>query len=223
MNSTTKPMLRASDIHKSYGKLQVLKGVGLELFSGEVVALVGTSGAGKSTLLQVLGTLDHADQGELFFEEKNVLRMTERQKANFRNRNLGFVFQFHHLLPEFSALENVAIPGLINTTSQQKVYDRAASLLKRLGLEDRFEHKPSELSGGEQQRVSVARALINEPDLILADEPTGNLDTANSESMYRLIYELAQSTGVAFLIATHNEALAQKADRVLHIKDGIMQ
>ena len=216
-------MLQASNIHKSYGKLQVLKGVGLELFAGEVVALVGTSGAGKSTLLQVLGTLDHADQGELFFEEKNVLRMTERQKANFRNRNLGFVFQFHHLLPEFSALENVAIPGLITTTSQQKVYDRAAKLLDRLGLADRLEHKPSELSGGEQQRVSVARALINEPNLILADEPTGNLDTANSESMYQLIYELAQSTGVAFLIATHNETLAQKADRVLHIKDGYME
>lgn len=216
-------MLRANNIHKSYGKLQVLKGVSVELKPGEVVSLVGSSGAGKSTLLQVLGTLDEADQGDLFFKDQNVLRMSERQRASFRNKNLGFVFQFHHLLPEFSALENVAIPGYIANIPQQKVNERARELLNYLGLGERLNHRPSELSGGEQQRVSVARALINEPDLILADEPTGNLDSKNSELMYDLLYELAITTGVSFLIATHNETLAQKSHRVLHIKDGLME
>lgn len=216
-------MLKAKNIHKSYGKLAVLKGVSLELEAGEVVALVGTSGAGKSTLLQVLGTLDTLDQGEVWFKEKEVVRYSERQQAAFRNLNLGFVFQFHHLLPEFSALENVSIPALINGNKPQAtVYEEASALLERLGLGDRVKHRPSELSGGEQQRVSMARALINQPDLILADEPTGNLDSANSEAMYDLIRELSRDTGVAFLIATHNLELAAKADRILTIKDGLL-
>ena len=216
-------MLSAKNIFKSYGKLAVLKGVSLELQAGEVVALVGTSGAGKSTLLQVLGTLDTVDQGEVFFKGKEVTRYSERNQAAFRNQNLGFVFQFHHLLPEFSALENVSIPAMIHGNKPQaKVYEEATALLQRLGLGDRVKHRPSELSGGEQQRVSMARALINNPDLILADEPTGNLDSANSEAMYDLIRELTADTGVAFLIATHNLDLAAKADRVLTIKDGLL-
>ncbi|MEM6345820.1 MAG: ABC transporter ATP-binding protein [Bacteroidota bacterium] len=216
-------MLTANNIFKSYGKLAVLKGVSLELQAGEVVALVGTSGAGKSTLLQVLGTLDTVDQGEVFFRGKEVTRYSERNQAAFRNQNLGFVFQFHHLLPEFSALENVSIPAMIHGDKpQSKVYEEATALLQRLGLGDRVKHRPSELSGGEQQRVSMARALINNPDLILADEPTGNLDSANSEAMYDLIRELTEDTGVAFLIATHNLDLAAKADRVLTIKDGLL-
>ncbi|MEL7533366.1 MAG: ABC transporter ATP-binding protein [Bacteroidota bacterium] len=216
-------MLKANNIFKSYGKLPVLKGVSLELEAGEVVALVGTSGAGKSTLLQILGTLDTVDQGEVFFKGKEVTRYSERNQAAFRNQNLGFVFQFHHLLPEFSALENVSIPAMIHGNKPQaKVYEEATALLERLGLGDRIKHRPSELSGGEQQRVSMARALINSPDLILADEPTGNLDSANSEAMYDLIRELTADTGVAFLIATHNLDLAAKADRVLTIKDGLL-
>lgn len=216
-------MLKANNIFKSYGKLPVLKGVSLELKKGEVMALVGTSGAGKSTLLQVLGTLDTADKGEVWFMDKEVTRYSERQQAAFRNKNLGFVFQFHHLLPEFDALENVSIPALINGDKPQaKVYEEARALLERLGMGDRIKHRPSELSGGEQQRVSMARALINQPDLILADEPTGNLDSANSNAMYELIHELSQDTGVAFLIATHNLELAGKADRVLTIKDGLL-
>jgi len=216
-------MLKANNIFKSYGKLPVLKGVSLELEAGEVVALVGTSGAGKSTLLQILGTLDTVDKGAVFFREKEVTRYSERNQAAFRNQNLGFVFQFHHLLPEFSALENVSIPALIHGNKPQaKVFEEATALLERLGLGDRIKHRPSELSGGEQQRVSMARALINGPDLILADEPTGNLDSANSEAMYDLIRELTSDTGVAFLIATHNLDLAAKADRVLTIKDGLL-
>ncbi|MEL6652148.1 MAG: ABC transporter ATP-binding protein [Bacteroidota bacterium] len=215
-------MLKATNIYKSYGKLPVLKGVGLELEAGEVVALVGSSGAGKSTLLQVLGTLDTLDRGQVWFKGEEINRFSERQQAAFRNQNLGFVFQFHHLLPEFTALENVSIPAMINGDKPAaKVYEEAQALLVRLGLGDRAKHRPSELSGGEQQRVSMARALINQPDLILADEPTGNLDSANTEAMYELIKELSETTGVAFLIATHNRDLAGKTDRVLTIKDGL--
>ncbi len=213
-------MLKASHITKSYGKLQVLKGVGIELAAGEVVALVGSSGAGKSTLLQIIGTLDMADGGEVLFEGNNILAFSERQQSHFRNQSLGFVFQFHHLLPEFSAVENVCMPALIAKQSLKEVEPRAQQLLTRLGLKDRFHHKPTELSGGEQQRVSVARALINGPKLILADEPTGNLDTQNSDDLYRLIFDLAHSTGVGFLIATHNMALADRADRTVRIQDG---
>ncbi|MEL7341250.1 MAG: ABC transporter ATP-binding protein [Bacteroidota bacterium] len=215
-------MLSAQQITKSYGSLQVLKGVSIEVASGEVVALVGSSGAGKSTLLQIVGTLDTADSGTVEFEGGDILGLGEKQQAAFRNEQLGFVFQFHHLLPEFTALENVCMPALIGGKSVSDVEGRAKELLTRLGLQDRMEHKPSELSGGEQQRVSVARALINEPRLILADEPTGNLDTQNSDELYQLIFDLAKTTGIGFLIATHNLALAERSDRVIRIQDGLI-
>ena len=215
-------MLKAQNVHKSYGQVQVLKGVDIELQDGEIVALVGTSGAGKSTLLQILGTLDVADQGEISFEGQNLISLNEKQKSKFRNEKLGFIIQFHHLLPEFTALENVCMPGWIAGSSRQKVSERATNLLERLGMGHRLEHQPTQLSGGEQQRVSVARSLINEPRLILADEPTGNLDTQNSAELYKLLFTLAKETGVAFLIATHNMELAQNADRVIRIQDGVM-
>lgn len=215
-------MLKAVDIYKSYGSLQVLQGVSLELKEGEVVALVGSSGAGKSTLLQILGTLDVPDKGEIFFENKPILPLSASQKAQFRNESLGFVFQFHHLLPEFTALENVCIPAFIQGKGKAESLDRGRHLLSQLGLSARAEHKPSQLSGGEQQRVSIARALINQPKLILADEPTGNLDTNTSQDLYRLIFDLAQETSVGFLIVTHNQELAAKADRQYQIKDGLM-
>ncbi|MEZ4825157.1 MAG: ABC transporter ATP-binding protein [Bacteroidia bacterium] len=215
-------MLKAENIFKSYGQVSVLKGVGIELAEGEVVALIGASGAGKSTLLQILGTLDTPDTGRVFFGDKEITQMNERQKAQFRNQSLGFVFQFHHLLPEFSALENVCMPAFILGTPREAAEARAEKLLHQLGLAHRLLHKPSQLSGGEQQRVSIARSLINEPKLILADEPTGNLDTHNSEELYRIIFDLAKSTGVAFIIATHNLGLAGKATRTCHIQDGLM-
>lgn len=215
-------MLRATDVTKSYGQLQVLKGVSVTLAQGEVVSLVGASGAGKSTLLQILGTLDDADGGEVHFNGRNTTRMSEKQKAQFRNESLGFVFQFHHLLPEFTALENVCMPAYIAGESKEEALARGEELLTSMGLADRMTHKPTQLSGGEQQRVSMARALINRPRLILADEPTGNLDSRNSEELYRVIFDLAQTTGVAFLIATHNLGLAGRADRTCHIEDGVI-
>lgn len=215
-------MLIANNIHKSYGKLAVLKGVSISLENGEVVALVGSSGAGKSTLLQILGTLDNMDAGELTFDGENVSSMNERQKAQFRNEYLGFVFQFHHLLPEFTAMENVCIPGYIQGTLEGELESRGRMLLDRLGLGERIEHKPSALSGGEQQRVAVARALINKPRLILADEPTGNLDSQNSKELYEMMYELAKTTGTTILLATHDMDLASKADRTLVIEDGVI-
>ncbi|MEL6251725.1 MAG: ABC transporter ATP-binding protein [Bacteroidota bacterium] len=216
-------MLDAKEIHKSYGKLSVLKGVSISLNSGEVVSLVGSSGAGKSTLLQILGTLDNMDSGELLFEGVDVAKMSKKQKAAFRNEELGFVFQFHHLLPEFTAMENVCIPGFIHGTVQEELEERGNMLLTRLGLGERLDHKPSALSGGEQQRVAVARALINKPKLILADEPTGNLDSQNSRDLYDMMYELAKTTGTTILLATHDMELANKTDRTLRIEDGLIQ
>ena len=216
-------LLEAQNIHKNYGQLHVLKGVDMVLYKGEIVTLVGASGAGKSTLLQILGTLDDPGQGEVLFEGKQVLRLRDSDKAAFRNRELGFVFQFHHLLPEFNALENVALPAYIAGTDRDSADRKARELLDYMGLQDRSTHKPGALSGGEQQRVAVARALVNSPKLILADEPTGNLDSANSEKLYDLFAQLARDFGIGFLITTHNEGLAQRADRCLRMKDGLIQ
>lgn len=215
-------MLKASGITKSYGSLQVLNGVDLELAAGEVVSLVGASGAGKSTLLQVLGTLDQPDTGKVLFDGVDVFGMNDKEQANFRNQNIGFVFQFHHLLPEFDALENVCLPAFIAGTARNESMEKGKAMLERLKLGERLDHRPSELSGGEQQRVAIARALINSPKLILADEPTGNLDSANSENIYDLIFELANELNVAFLIATHSEYFAQRAARQMRIQDGVL-
>jgi len=216
-------VLQASNIHKSYGALEILKGVNVEIQRGEIVSIVGRSGAGKSTLLHILGTLDGADQGELLIEGTAVRSLRANQLAAFRNRHIGFVFQFHHLLPEFTALENVCIPGFIQKTPEAQVRKRAAELLDYLGLADRMTHKPTELSGGEQQRVAVARALVNQPSLIFADEPTGNLDSAASQDMHRLIRQLRDDYGQTFVIVTHNQELADLSDRRLEMKDGGLQ
>ncbi|HHG85918.1 MAG TPA: ABC transporter ATP-binding protein [Bacteroidetes bacterium] len=215
-------MVEANGIHKSFGKLHVLKGVDLSIYEGEIVSLVGASGAGKSTLLQILGTLDRHDKGEVRFEGQAVHELKEAQQADFRNKKLGFVFQFHHLLPEFNAQENVALPAYIGGMDRRMADARALDLLKYLGLNDRASHRPGQLSGGEQQRVAIARALMNKPRLILADEPTGNLDSANSENLFQLFQELAHDLGVSFLITTHNAALARATDRCLDMKDGII-
>ena len=213
-------VLTASNIHKSYGALEILKGVNVDIRRGEIVSIVGRSGAGKSTLLHILGTLDGADQGELLINDTAVRSLKANQLAAFRNRHIGFVFQFHHLLPEFTALENVCIPGFIQKTPEPQVRKRAAELLDYLGLADRMTHKPTELSGGEQQRVAVARALVNRPALIFADEPTGNLDSAASQDMHRLIRQLRDDYGQTFVIVTHNHELADLSDRRLEMRDG---
>ena len=213
-------VLTASNIHKSYGALEILKGVNVDIRRAEMVSIVGRSGAGKSTLLHILGTLDGADQGELLINDTAVRSLKTNQLAAFRNRHIGFVFQFHHLLPEFTALENVCIPGFIQKTPETQVRKRAAELLDYLGLADRTTHKPTELSGGEQQRVAVARALINQPALIFADEPTGNLDSAASQDMHRLIRQLRDDYGQTFVIVTHNQELADLSDRRLEMRDG---
>ena len=215
-------MLQATSIEKSYGQLKVLKGINLEIKAGEVVAIVGASGAGKSTLLHILGTLDMPDKGSVQIKGQDVFSQSSRNLAAFRNKSLGFVFQFHNLLPEFSALENVIIPGLISTTSEKKVKDRAVELLKMLGLGDRIHHKPSELSGGEQQRIAVARAMINSPDLILADEPSGNLDSKNALELHHLFFQLRKEIGQTFIIVTHNEELSRMADRRVEMADGLI-
>jgi len=215
-------MLVAKGIVKSYGELRVLKGVDLEIGDGEVVSIVGSSGAGKSTLLHILGTLDSPDAGEIFFDGEPVHAMKGRSLARFRNNHIGFVFQFHHLLPEFTALENVCIPGWIAGKAKKDVEARARELLRLLGLGERIENKPGALSGGEQQRVAVARALVNSPRIVFADEPTGNLDSANARELHQLFMTLRREFGQAFLIVTHNEELAGMSDRVLHMKDGKM-
>jgi lipoprotein-releasing system ATP-binding protein len=216
-------LLTAENIHKKYGTLEILKGVDLTVQKSEIVSIVGKSGAGKSTLLHILGTLDLADTGTLNIRDTIVGRLKTNALASFRNKHIGFVFQFHHLLPEFTALENVCIPGFIQKSDDQKVRARALELLDYLGLANRIHHKPSELSGGEQQRVAVARALINQPDIIFADEPTGNLDSASSQDMHRLIRQLCDDYGQTFVIVTHNAELAALSDRCLEMKDGRLQ
>lgn len=213
-------MLRAKDLEKKYGDLAVLKGIDLEIQKGEVVAIVGASGAGKSTLLHILGTIDSPDKGKVYVNNKDVFDQSAKNLAAFRNKSVGFVFQFHNLLPEFTALENVMMPGLIGLKEERAVRASATSLLEMLSLKDRMEHKPSELSGGEQQRVAVARAMINAPDLILADEPSGNLDSKNAVELHNLFFQLRKDIGQTFIIVTHNEALAAMSDRKIELKDG---
>lgn len=214
--------VQCSNIHKSYGSLEILKGVDLTVENGEIICIVGPSGAGKSTLLHIIGTLDKADQGNVIIGEHSISNYNDKALSAFRNQHLGFIFQFHHLLPEFTALENVCIPGFIAKTSEKEVKQRALELLDFLGLKHRSSHKPAELSGGEQQRVAVARALINQPSLILADEPSGNLDTKNAAELHDLFFQLRKEFGQTFIIVTHNEAFAQQADRTLTMKDGLI-
>jgi lipoprotein-releasing system ATP-binding protein len=213
-------MLNAKGITKFYGSLQVLKNVDINVLEGEIACIVGSSGAGKSTLLHILGTLDFPDKGEISIGEERVELLKGKGLARFRNNNIGFVFQFHHLLPEFSAIENVSIPGWIAGKNKRVVEQRAKQLLELLGLKDRMENKPGALSGGEQQRVAVARALINQPMIVFADEPTGNLDSANARELHKLFMDLRNEFKQTFLIVTHNEELAGMSDRILHMKDG---
>lgn len=216
-------MLQAKGIYKNYGNLEVLKGVDLTLEKGEIVSIAGPSGSGKSTLLHILGTLDTPTKGEIVINGQPIGRLNEKLVASFRNRYIGFVFQFHHLLPEFTALENVCIPGWIARKPKKEVLESATRLLTSLGLGHRLYNKPSALSGGEQQRVAVARALINHPEIIFADEPSGNLDSANARELHQLFFDLRKQLNQTFLIVTHNEELAQMSDRVLYMKDGKMQ
>jgi lipoprotein-releasing system ATP-binding protein len=213
-------MLAATNIVKNYGILPVLRGVDIQIAKGEIVSIVGSSGAGKSTLLHILGTLDKADGGSVSLGGQRVEELSGRKLAAFRNKNIGFVFQFHHLLPEFTALENVCIPGWIAGRKKKEIIERATQLLTTLGLSERLENKPQQLSGGEQQRVAVARALINNPSIIMADEPTGNLDSASAKELHRLFIDLRDQFNQTFLIVTHNEELAQVSDRILQMKDG---
>lgn len=215
-------MLKATAIHKSYGNLHILKGVDLEVLKGEIVAIVGASGAGKSSLLNIMGTLDKPDSGQLFFKDHELSKLNSKDLSNFRNRKVGFIFQFHHLLAEFNALENVCIPAFIANTPKVQAEKRAMELLDMLGLADRATHKPSQLSGGEQQRVAVARALINNPDLIFADEPSGNLDSANARDLHELFVKLRKEFDQTFVIVTHNEELANLSDRKVVMKDGLI-
>lgn len=215
-------MIKANNITKSYGSLQVLKGVNFEAAKGEIVSIMGDSGAGKTTFLQILGTLEKPDGGSITIKDEEVFRLSQKRLSRFRNENIGFVFQFHHLLPEFTALENVCIPGFIGKRKRSEVEKRAEELLDFLGLKDRMDHKPSAMSGGEQQRVAVARALINNPGVILADEPTGNLDSKNAEELHRLFFQLRDEFQNTFIVITHNPGLANLADRKLQMVDGVL-
>ncbi|MEZ4806945.1 MAG: ABC transporter ATP-binding protein [Flavobacteriales bacterium] len=215
-------MIAARALHKRYGGLEVLKGVDLSVAQGEIVSIVGASGAGKTTLLQIIGTLDRADSGDLRIAGAEVGAMSSKALSAFRNRHIGFVFQFHHLLPEFTALENVMMPGLIAGKSMKDCTPRAEELLARLNVLPRKEHKPNQLSGGEQQRVAVARALFNSPSVVLADEPSGNLDSAHAKELHQLFFDLRKELGQTFVIVTHNEELAEMADRRLVMKDGVI-
>lgn len=213
-------LIEASGIKKKYESLEVLKGIDLVIEAGEVVSVVGASGAGKTTLLQILGTLDHPDSGDVVINGTNVFKLKDKDLSAFRNRSIGFVFQFHQLLPEFTAIENVCLPAFIKGLNKSEAEERARKLLKFLNVEDRASHKPNQLSGGEQQRVAVARSLINEPDVVFADEPSGNLDTQNATELHNLFFQLRDELGQAFVIVTHNKELAELADRKLVIADG---
>ena len=217
-------MIQALNITKRYGDLEVLKGVSVTIGDGEIVAIVGPSGAGKTTLLQIIGTLDAPQGGQVLYDGTDVLRLKQRELAHFRNRNIGFVFQFHQLLPEFTTLENVAIPALIGGDKRSDAYDRARQLLDYLGLSQRLDHKPAQLSGGERQRVAVARALVNNPKVVLADEPSGSLDTQNKLELHQLFFDLRDKFHQTFVIVTHDETLASNpnVDRVLHMRDGLI-
>ena len=216
-------MIQATDIHKSFGSLEVLKGIDLHIEKKEIVSIMGASGAGKTTLLHILGTLDRADKGSLLIDGTKVNALSDKQLANFRNQKIGFVFQFHHLLPEFTALENICIPAFIGGVAKDAAVKHALELLDYLNLTERKDHKPSQLSGGEQQRVAVARALINRPAVVLADEPSGNLDSASAKELHKLFFKLRDELGQTFVIVTHNPELAAMSDRTIIIKDGTIR
>lgn len=213
-------MIKIENIHKSYGNVQVLKGINLNVSQGEIISIVGASGAGKTTLLQIIGTLEKPDEGSILINDVDINKLSERKLSQFRNSNIGFVFQFHHLLPEFTALENILMPALIKGCSKEEVMDRANQLMKFLKIDHRYNHKPSELSGGEQQRVAVARALINQPAVVLADEPSGNLDSGNARELHNLFFDLRNQYNQTFIIVTHNEEIAEMADRKIVMIDG---
>lgn len=215
-------MIRAVDIHKSFDSLEVLKGIDLTIEDGEVVAIVGPSGAGKTTLLQLLGTLDSPDKGHVYYDNTDIYTLRDRQLAAFRCKNIGFVFQFHQLLPEFNVLENVAMPALIAGVRRSDAFGRARKLVDYMGLGQRIDHRPSQLSGGERQRAAVARALVNNPSVVLADEPSGSLDSVNRQELHRLFFDLRRDMGTTFVIVTHDNTLAGEADRVITINDGII-
>ena len=215
-------MIKLTGIHKSFGQLEVLKGIDLHIKEGEFVSIVGASGAGKTTLLQIIGTLDTDNEGEVIINGVNIKKLSDKQLSAFRNKELGFVFQFHQLLPEFTALENVCIPGYIARRDSKEVEEKAKELLTKLGLQDRFHHKPNELSGGEKQRVAVARALINDPKLILADEPSGSLDSGNKKELHSLLRKLCNEYGLTILLVTHDNELAETSDRIIEMRDGMI-
>lgn len=215
-------MLRAENIKKSFGNLEVLKGINLEIPKGKLYSIVGASGAGKTTLLQILGTLGRPDSGEIFFNDINISSLNDKKLADFRNREIGFVFQFHHLLPEFTALENVCMPAFIAKMTKSKAESKAKDLLGYLGLQERMGHKPAELSGGEKQRVAMARALVNSPSVVMADEPSGNLDSANRDELHELLFKLRDELGQTFVIVTHDDNFADSSDQILRISDGVI-